>query len=160
MKIYWIEELPKGHLGMMGRPKGGDWLNEEIHKLKTMGVSTLVSLLVPGEIRELALSNELEYCHEHGIKLINFPIPDRGLPDSKIEFKALVDRLDESLKAAHRVVIHCRMGIGRTAMLCAALLLRQGYDAGHVFGVLAKYRGVSVPDTNAQLEWVLSNFSD
>jgi hypothetical protein len=29
-RIYWIDDLESGQLGIMPRPRGGDWLEDEI----------------------------------------------------------------------------------------------------------------------------------
>lgn len=29
VKIYWVEQKKKGRLGMMARPRGGEWLEDE-----------------------------------------------------------------------------------------------------------------------------------
>ena len=49
-EIYWIRLDQPGAIGVMPRPRGGDWLEDEIANLCRLGVTTLVSLL---EVRPL-----------------------------------------------------------------------------------------------------------
>ncbi len=45
-KIYWIDKFENGGaIGIMPRPRGNDWLADEVKRLKETGVNTIVSLL-------------------------------------------------------------------------------------------------------------------
>jgi hypothetical protein len=79
-KIYWIEAPTIGRLGIMARPRAGDWLEDEIAGWEAAGINSVVCLLEPDEANELGLGEEEEFCQRHGIEFISFPIPDRGLP--------------------------------------------------------------------------------
>ncbi|MEM6297126.1 MAG: dual specificity protein phosphatase family protein [Bacteroidota bacterium] len=154
MRIYWLPIFEKGKIGMMARPRGNEWLSDEVFKLKNYGVDCVVSLLTPDEIMELELDEEKAFCQELGINFINFPIEDRSIPKQFNDFIRLISLLENDLKAGQRVVIHCRMGIGRTALVTAAILLRDGIAADEVFAHLSKVRGLSMPDTEEQKLWI------
>lgn len=154
MRIYWTNEHLNNKLGMMARPRGNDWLEDDIKKLLLNEVDTVVSLLELSEIRELGLSKEEEFCQAYGIQFINYPIPDRGLPESRNSFKELLLTLDQNLQQNKKVVVHCRMGIGRTSMICAGLLIRNGVCPQDVFKLLSKTRTLQVPDTVEQAQWI------
>lgn len=85
VKIYWISGIESGRLGIMPRPRGGDWLDDEIRSLKSSGIDALVSLLESGEAAELEIAEEEALCMAHGISYLSFPIPDRDVPPSKQE---------------------------------------------------------------------------
>ncbi|MGB3547125.1 MAG: hypothetical protein WBA17_09120, partial [Saprospiraceae bacterium] len=55
-----------------------------------------------------------------------------------------------------KVVIHCRMGIGRASVLAAATMINLGYEAKDIFEIIGKYRKLEVPDTDEQKTWILS----
>jgi hypothetical protein len=62
-KVYWIEKFENGAaLGIMPRPRGNDWLEDEIKVLAQKGVGTVVSLLEKDEIQELGLREEGRIC--------------------------------------------------------------------------------------------------
>jgi hypothetical protein len=80
--VYWIEAQLPGRLGIMARPRAGDWLCDEIAAWASDQIDVVVSLLEPNEIAELQLSEEPRWCREQGIDLISFPIAERSVPAS------------------------------------------------------------------------------
>ncbi|MEO1051858.1 MAG: dual specificity protein phosphatase family protein [Bacteroidota bacterium] len=154
MRIFWVKEIHHGSLGMMPRPRGGDWLEEEVKMLKQLEIDVVVSLLEKKEAESLLLEKEAALCQRFGIDFINYPIRDRQVPDSKRSFLELVSVLDSHLLAGRKVVIHCRMGIGRTSMLAAGVLLKNDARIETVFDLLTKYRTLTVPDTEEQKLWI------
>ena len=54
--IHWIEAPAKGRLGIMARPRSGDWLNDEIAGWEAAGINTVVCLLEHDEVNELGLA--------------------------------------------------------------------------------------------------------
>ncbi len=155
MRIYWIEDFIKpGKLGMMARPKGNDWLKDEVDTLSRFGVNMVVSHLEKEEEYELGLTKEKEICLSSGIDFISYPVADRSIPKNKDSYKDLISVISERLKQGERVIIHCRMGIGRTGMTAAAILLKNGFDPNQVFDYLIKIRTLNMPDTKEQVDFV------
>lgn len=155
MRIYWIDILGRGKLGMMPRPKGDYWMESEIWKLKRAKVNTVVSLLEQRESLALGIQQEEKLCEKYGIHFINFPIKDRGTPEDTTSFFQLVDLINDRLTNGENVVVHCRMGIGRTALVSAAILIKNGYPIENIFAFLSEKRTLSVPDTEEQKEWII-----
>lgn len=153
-RIYWIPGLTHGKLGMMARPRGHDWLEDEINHLRFHQVDTLVSLLERSEIIELGLQNEENLCQDYQINFIPFPIQDRGLPIHGNHFIDLAKKLGHRLTEGKNVTIHCRMGIGRTSLLCAAILVSLGHNPFGIFELLSEVRTLEVPDTDEQKNWL------
>src|SRR5882757_10359364 len=115
-KIYWIEKFANNaRIGIMARPRGQEWLEDEISSLAKQGVSLLVSLLDSDEILELDLTKEGSVCANHGLDFINFPIRDRDVPATGNKTEAFILSMSQKLKAGHSIAIHCRMGIGRSS---------------------------------------------
>jgi protein-tyrosine phosphatase len=152
--IYWIEAPTNGRLGIMARPRSGDWLNDEIAGWAAAGINTVVCLLEHDEVNELGLGDEEEFCQRHGIAFISFPIPDRGVPKTEGETEILARNIALKLKHGATVAIHCRAGIGRSSLIAACALVCSGSDADSAFEVISKARGVKVPDTDEQRSWV------
>ncbi len=152
--IHWVRDIPPHRLGLMARPRGGESLREEIASWQRASLNVVVSLLEPQEIRELELREEPTLCAEHGIVFRHLPIPDRGIPTSRRDAIALIDELSAELAAGKAVAIHCRAGIGRTGLIAGSLLHRLGVPGKDIFSLLSRSRGVSMPDTPTQADWV------
>jgi protein-tyrosine phosphatase len=88
------------------------------------------------------------------LEFISFAIPDRGVPVHAPQPNSIVPRLVEKLDSGHRVLIHCRQGIGRSSMIGAAVLTAMGEEADPAFAKIARARGRAVPDTEEQKAWV------
>ena len=151
---YWIETGIPAKLAIMPRPNGGKQLEGEIRLLKREGADVLVSLLTPEEEEELALEHERAACSGYGIKFRSFPIPDRRVPDSAEAFLKFIDSLHDDLLNKRSIVAHCRAGIGRSSLLLAALMRREGLSTDDAFRRITQARGMLVPDTAEQLRWV------
>jgi len=154
-KLYWLYKSDSNaRLAIMARPRGGEWLEGEIVQFKKQNIGVIVSLLEFSEIVELGLTRQQELCLKHGIAYINFPIPDRDIPRSKDKVEALIRGLKAKLDEGISTVIHCRMGIGRSSIIAAAVILKEGGKADDIIQHISKIRGVSVPDTNEQVKWL------
>jgi protein-tyrosine phosphatase len=152
--IYWIPDVPTGRLAIVPRPRGGDWLEDEVTSLRLAGVDALVCLLTLDELRELDLVREAECCTAVGIQWISFAIPDRSVPDSAREARSVVKRLTKLLDEGQAVAIHCRQSVGRSALVAACVLTALGEAPEAAFESIARARGRPVLDTAEQRAWV------
>ncbi len=57
-------------------------------------------------------------------------------------------------------VVHCRAGIGRSAVVAAGILLQAAFGPEEAFARVSEVRGVDVPDTDEQHNWVVSNYRE
>ncbi|TXH69619.1 MAG: hypothetical protein E6Q83_09380 [Thiothrix sp.] len=51
-------------------------------------------------------------------------------------------------------MIHCRAGIGRTSLIAGAVLILLGLKPEAALKHLSQARGVQVPDTEEQAQWL------
>lgn len=152
--LSWVQGIEPHRLALMPRPRGGEWLCDEVSALRGAGIGLVVSLLEPHEVRELELQAEPSLCAAEGIEFISFPIRDRGTPASDRQFSRLLGGVHAELLNGKAVAIHCRAGIGRTGLVSGCLLHMLGVPYTEIFHVLSRSRGWVVPDTAAQVEWV------
>jgi protein-tyrosine phosphatase len=138
----------------MARPRGGDWLLDEIARFRRDGIDIVVSLLEAHEVVELDLLEEADACLKAGVQFISFPIPDRGVPDSTHELLDLARSLADDLGESRNIAIHCRAGIGRASLLAATLMALGGVGVAEAFSRISDARGLAVPDTPEQVVWV------
>jgi protein tyrosine/serine phosphatase len=158
--VYWINGPWAGKLAILARPRGVDWLVDEVAGWKNAGLNVIVSLLTQVEDSELGLIDERELVQRLGLTFISFPIADYSVPTSKKKLQQLVATLEESLAAGDCVGIHCRQGIGRSSLVAACVLVTSGESPGTAFQQIKKARGLSVPDTSEQSDWVTAFASD
>jgi len=151
-EVFWIDRVGKRLLGIMPRPRGGDWLDGEIQVLAKAEVNVVVSLLTADEVAELELQDEEQYCGDCGLRFISFPIPDRSVPFSVAEAGRTVDLILDELWAGKAMAVHCLIGIGRSALIAACLVKSQGIGVDEAFAMIGRARGFSVPDTEEQRE--------
>jgi len=151
--LFTIVRSGRGELSTMSRPRGGDWLVDEMTALDAMGIDVLVSTLTTAEQAELELLAEPDSARDAGLRFISFPIPDRSVPDAH-EYRSLVYELHDALNGGRRVVIHCRMGIGRSSLVAAGVLAAEGLRGNDAWEMVADARGLPVPDTELQRTWL------
>ena len=152
--IYRIEGPWPGALSISARPRGGEWLADELRAWRDAGVEIIVSLLTPEEAREMDLTQEEAYSRERGLEFISFPIEDRSVPESRDLVLKLVEQLESRLASGKNVNIHCRQGIGRSALIAAGLLVARGVTPADTVQRISAARRTSVPETNEQAKWI------
>ena len=155
--IFVVEPIGSGFLAVMARPVPGEWIDDEFAGIAEFGIRCVVSLLEPDEASEIGLGDEKSICERHSMKFVSYPIPDRGTPSSIADFAAFTHSLYESIGRGSSTVIHCRAGIGRTGVLAAGILLHATFDAESAFDHITKARGMVVPDTEDQRQWMINN---
>ena len=156
--IYWIADVPIGRLAILGRPRSGDWLSDEIADWKAAGLTDIVSLLEDREVRELDLASEAELAERAGLSFEQFPIPDRGVPASSEAAHTLWERLATKIRNGRSVGVHCRASIGRAGLIAVGVLLRLDIPEGVAWQRASKARGRPVPDTDEQRLRVVNAF--
>src|SRR5437879_2062309 len=105
--LFWIPGPWKGKLAIASRPRGGDWLEDEIHGWHKAGIDVLVSLLEPEEAAQLELRGESEAAISAGVQFIGFPIPDRGVPASKTDAVRVLRTIVALLEQGKNLAVHC-----------------------------------------------------
>ena|SRR5664279_359475 len=153
-KLYWITGPRPGKLAMAARPRGGDWLEDELRDWQNAGVNTVLSLLTSDEEKDLDLTAESPTAKREGLKFLLLPIPDRQVPTSLSQVAPVLDDLDADLASGKNAVIHCRQGVGRSGMIAACLLVMRGTDPGSAVIELERVRGTSIPETVEQRLWI------
>ena len=81
-EIYWVHDFQPGRLAIMPRPRGGDWLEEELSFLANLDVQILASLLTDEDALNCELELEEKLCAKVGIEYLSYPIEDHDVPDS------------------------------------------------------------------------------
>ena len=110
--VYWIRDIEPLRLALMPRPRGGEWLEDEIAGWERLGIDVVVSLLHPYEADELEISKEGSLCSARGIQYRSFPIQDRGVPESATPSLPLQMSWRFSSKVAQRLQSTVALALG------------------------------------------------
>jgi protein-tyrosine phosphatase len=152
---YRIKGPWQGTLAIVARPRGGDWLEDEVRAWRQAGFDVVVSLLTHDETTDLDITREAELCEVSDMQFIAFPIPDRSVPSSRTAALDLAKRLQVALTDGKGVAVHCRQGIGRSAVIAACLLILSGTDVEQALQRVSAARGFTVPETAEQYQWIV-----
>jgi protein-tyrosine phosphatase len=153
-KLHWVDGPWPGKLAVSSRPRGGDWLSDELSGWKSEGLEAVLSLLTSLEEKDLDLVQEEHQTHAAGMKFLSLPIPDRQVPGSETELTAILEQMDSILSAGKNLVVHCRQGIGRTGLVAACLLITKGITPDVAIKRVSAARGLEVPETIEQRDWI------
>lgn len=154
-EIFWIKGDPPVPLAIVPRPRGGDWLQDELIQLQRDGIQTLVSLLERHEAAFLDLSEEARVAKQVGLRFLSFSIPDTQLPTDPTAFRNFIHYLASRLQAGEHIGVHCRGSIGRATITAACALIHLGWSPRAALTAIEAARGCAVPDTQEQENWIL-----
>jgi protein-tyrosine phosphatase len=153
-RLYWIHQFADGNLATMAAPRLDDQFESTILNWKDEGVDVVVSMLENSEIPNL-LDVERALCEEFGMEFFSVPVRDKTVPDSVELFADVARELAERIAGGQAVAIHCRAGIGRSTTMAACVLILLGVAGEDALDMIAVARGLEVPETEAQRQWIL-----
>lgn len=154
MTVFWINPGANGRLAIVPRPRGDERLVDDLAAIHRAGIDILVSLLTQAEAAELGLAREQAMCEAAGIEFRSLPVPDHSVPTSHREVQELAEELATERRHGKNIGAHCCAGIGRSALLLAAVLCVEGISPERAFRLISNGRGLQVPDTPEQAEWL------
>jgi len=137
-------------------PRGGRHLAAELAHLKRSGIQTLVSLLSEEQVEMLDLALEPFLARRVGIRFLHHPLPDHEVPPDIHAFRAFVSELAGRVRAGEQIGIHCWGSIGRATVTAACTLIHLGWTPGKALSAIEAARGLPVPDTEEQENWILN----
>jgi protein-tyrosine phosphatase len=153
--VFWIEGDASTALAIVVRPRGNDWLEDELIRMRKGGVQTLVSMLEDEEAESLGLTEEKNVAEQLGLGFISFPIADRTTPTDVPCFREFIAGAAARLRADERIGIHCRGSIGRASIAAACMLIHLGWNRETALAAIEAARGCAIPDTEEQRAWIL-----
>lgn len=158
--VYKVRKIGNGFLAAMAKPVPGEFIEEEFAGIANEGVNQIVSLLEKHEEYTVGLREEEALTTKNSMRFVSYPIPDMSLPGSVGSFSRFTYEIYQQISEGINTVVHCRAGIGRTGMVTAGILLHDGMAPEEAFELISEKRGITVPDTEEQRQWVISNHKD
>jgi protein-tyrosine phosphatase len=152
--LFWVEGPWLGRMAISPRPRGGEWLDDEMKGWRGAGVDVVVSLLEPDEAEDLSLDEERRYCEANALEFYSLPIVDRSVPSSAADAARLLAELEEALNRGRNVAIHCRQGVGRAGSIASTLLVETGVNPSEAIQRVSAARHAPVPETAEQRAWI------
>jgi protein-tyrosine phosphatase len=153
-ELHWVNGPWLGRLAVAARPRGDDWLDEELLRWRGAGLDSVLSLLTSEEEHDLGLDGEALKVRAAGMNFLSFPILDREVPTSDVALNKQIEELNRELIAGRNVALHCRQGVGRTGLVAACLLVSTGWDPESAVRALSTARGIAIPETKEQRRWI------
>ena len=71
--LFWVPGPWSGALAVAARPRGGEWLSDEITGWRESGLEIVLSLLESSEAAELELEREGDSAGAGGLPFFSFP---------------------------------------------------------------------------------------
>ena len=154
--LFAIEGPWRGILAIAPAPPPGPHLEKALHRWQRLGITTVVSMLVPGE--RPGWEKEQVLCEKAGIAFVSIPIRDHSVPgpEEMETISSRLEQIEQRLQAGERVATHCFAGIGRSGMATIALLMIAGIRMPEAIERVSQARGIPCPETEEQLEWLAS----
>ena len=148
--LYRINLQETGSLSISARPRGHEWLENEISAWSKSGVTHIVSLLEKKEALNLGLRDEAFFSEQAKLSFTNFCIPDMQIPCNSNTFIDLALNLSQEIQSNEWIHIHCRAGIGRSGIMASTILYFLGYEPQEAIDHISHSRNLEIPDTDEQ----------
>src|SRR5687768_10054702 len=113
--VFLVDTGQSGRLAVALRPRGRDWLEDELRGLVRSRFTILVSMLTAEEERELDIVDEARTAVRVGLVFLRVPVLDRETP-RLADAIPVIQQLADAVRAGADVAVHCRQGIGRSSL--------------------------------------------
>jgi ADP-ribosyl-[dinitrogen reductase] hydrolase len=119
-----------------------DRIENDLQCICNWGATMIVNLLEAREIVMLGVTALPGRILSKNIKFMHLPMANSSVPDEGFESKWSMasSELRQVLQQGERILIHCREGVGRSALVAARLLIDSGIDAGSAISAVRKAR--------------------
>ena len=126
---YWVVPgrlLVGEHPGSRSRAQS----MERLRRFLEAGITCFVDLTEPDEFPAYEMLLPFETPSGRRVEYLREPIPDHGVPADRETMGRILAMLDGALETGHRVYLHCRAGVGRSAMAAGCWLAERNPGGG------------------------------
>jgi ADP-ribosylglycohydrolase/protein-tyrosine phosphatase len=133
----------------------GAWsrdLPSDLGSLRTWGAQALVTLLEDHEFDLLHVRRLGDMAEAAGLDWYHLPIPDMAAPGWQFERRWVYAgvRLRRLLRRGGKVVIHCRVGLGRSGAIAARLMVELGMPPAEAISQVRRARPGAIHTSEQQ----------
>ena len=127
-ETYWVEPgklLVGEYPGSASRAAAMD----RVRRFMVAGITCFVDLTEPGELPPYEPLLPVVSPGGRTVAYRSEPIPDHGVPASREAMRQVIATIDDALAEGHVVYVHCRAGVGRSALVAGCWLADHLGDA-------------------------------
>ncbi len=159
MSGFVIYALPveSGILGIAPMPGVSGEYDQDLAHLQDWKPAMVVSMTEEDELAAAGVTTLARDLQHSGTRWFPFPVPDRGIGDPMQEgaWHTICDTALSALRGGGRVLIHCRMGCGRSGMAAMRIMVATGQSPKAALARLRDLRPCAV-ETREQQRWARS----
>ncbi|WP_136684541.1 LEM-3-like GIY-YIG domain-containing protein [Falsirhodobacter xinxiangensis] len=132
-------------------------LQDDLDAVAAWGADRVITLLETDEMAVLGIPDLGREIAARGIGWLHLPIPDGGAPDQEwtAAWQSTSDEVHTVLTNGGRILIHCRGGLERAAMMACLILAERGYPLAVALNRIAGARNGAAP-LDHQMRYLLS----
>jgi ADP-ribosylglycohydrolase/protein-tyrosine phosphatase len=158
---YWVEP---GRL-LVGEYPGSRSRADTMDRLKQVLAAGITQFIDLTDAEELpSYEALLPFASPAGrrVQYMRETIPDHGVPGSQTTMERILETVRNAMAAGEVVYLHCRAGVGRSAMVAGCYFVDRGMTAAAALDALQKcwkqsaksQHWVCVPETDDQYEYI------
>lgn len=156
LRVDWLPGERLGITLLPGRRDFGRDLADDIATLRQVGVTDVLVLLTPEELDGYGVEDLIDGYTSAGLHVLHRPILDqKGASPEQLAMS--VDWINQRLEGGGKVLVHCAAGLGRSGMVAACWLRRQGVDAATAIATVRRARSPRAIET-AEQEQAVAEF--
>jgi ADP-ribosyl-[dinitrogen reductase] hydrolase len=119
-----------------------DRIENDLQCISNWGAKAIVTVLDIHEMTMLGVTALPTRIVARNIAWLHLPMSNHLLPEAKFDEKWYLvrDKLLEFLQQGERILIHCKEGVGRSALVAVRLLIEAGFDTDSAIKAVRKAR--------------------
>lgn len=130
-------------------------LELDLQRITKYGIQIIICLLEWSELYILNISQYPRLAQQYGFIFYHFPIKDGNVPKEN-DLLTLIEIIETHLYDGHKILIHCKAGLGRAGTICACSLVKLGYNHEDAIFTTRQHRPKSIQ--NKKQEQCIENY--